>query len=431
MSAYKMKYCFCSNQLISQYRLIFAYQLIRHGHRYSMKGQHLKGHQHYEQQLNYKGHLTHIGMVQQKKLGQLIREEYISQKKLLGQNYDINEISIYSSNSSRCLQSANSFMQGLYPEESVQINSRSIQNYQINPPYFCDNSQNNNQQIQQTLEFQGCDLKVYPFPIRNFGVDDHILNPTLPNKKNVIDEQKKQNMKVVQEEIQQFEKELKQIKNKIKLHEDFNHFDVSSLFDISLSQKYFGISYNLSEFEYDLLNYLKAFQKLHGQYTQYYSRVTISPLLNYLLKIIDLKIQNQINMNMIIGITHDSRIVPLLQLFELINLNKQKSELYSQIKTIEQYPPYCANFTFELYQKQNDIKTTSILDNKINESFKIRIKYNGKYINIPNNQNKLLDIAQFQSFIKSHIVSDQEYNTFTGSNIQIQQFLESFISSKK
>ncbi|KAL4476252.1 hypothetical protein ABPG74_009985 [Tetrahymena malaccensis] len=396
-----------------------------------MKGQHLSGHQYYDQQVKYKGHLTQIGMLQQKKLGQIIREEYINEKKLISNNYDINEISVYSSNSSRCLQSANSFMQGLYPEESIKINSRSIQNNLINPPYSYDSSSKFNSQTQQICELYDNELKVYPFPIRNFGVDDHILNPTLPNKKNVIDEQKKQNMKVVQEEIQQFERELKQIKKKIGLHEDFNYLDVSSMFDISLSQKYFGISYNLTEFEYDLLNYLKAFQKLHGQYTQYYSRVTISPLLTYLVKIIDLKMQNQTKMNMILGFTHDSRIVPLLQLFELINLNKQKSELQSKTKTTEQYPPYCANFTFELYQKQNDMQAPSNDDNKINNRFSIGIKYNGKYIQIPNYQNHLIDIDQFQSFIKSHTVSDQEYNTFTGSNIQIQQFLESFISSKK
>ncbi|KAL4475510.1 hypothetical protein ABPG72_013334 [Tetrahymena utriculariae] len=396
-----------------------------------MKGYHLEGHQYYEQQLKYKGHLTQIGMVQQKKLGQLIREEYINEKKLLGNNYDINEISIYSSNSSRCLQSANSFVQGLYPEESVLINNRIIQNNLIDPPYFYDKFQKFNSQFQQINELQGNELKVYPFPIRNFGVDDHILNPTLQNKKNVIDQQKKQSMNIVQEEIQQFERELKQIKSKIGLQEGFNHFDVSSLFDMSLSQKYFGISYNLSQFEYDLLNYLKAFQKLHGQYTQYYSRVTISPLLNYLLKLIDLKIQNLISMNMIFGFTHDSRIVPLLQLFELINLKKQKSELYSITKTVEQYPPYCANFTLELYQKQNDQQITSKEDHIMKDHFRIGIKYNGKYIQIPNHQNHFLDFNSFQSFIKNNIVSDQEYNTFTGSNIQTQQFLESFITSKK
>lgn len=51
------------------------------------------------------------------------------------------------------------------------------------------------------------------------------------------------------------------------------------------------------------------------------------------------------------GFTHDSRIVPLMQVLDLINLEKLRNDAINETRTSELYPPYCSNMIFELYEE--------------------------------------------------------------------------------
>ncbi|HBM16097.1 MAG TPA: acid phosphatase [Lentisphaeria bacterium] len=92
-------------------KLIFAVTLIRHGDRtptHDIKSDP------YSWDIG-KGELTALGMNQQNQLGAKMRERYVNSLKLLSEKYVNNQIYVRSTDFNRTIQSAESFLNGLYP----------------------------------------------------------------------------------------------------------------------------------------------------------------------------------------------------------------------------------------------------------------------------------------------------------------------------
>ena len=97
--------------LTAEEKLIFAVTLIRHGDRTPT---HDIGSDPYNWDIG-KGELTALGMNQQNELGSELRKRYIDKFKLLSPKYANNDIYARSTDFNRTIQSAESFLSGLYP----------------------------------------------------------------------------------------------------------------------------------------------------------------------------------------------------------------------------------------------------------------------------------------------------------------------------
>ena len=101
---------------LSEDKLVFLMTHIRHGARAPQKYYDQSKYLDYVlESWNNPGELTPIGQRMHYALGLQNREEYITKKKFLSENFDPHEILIYSTKFNRTLLSVSSFFQGLYP----------------------------------------------------------------------------------------------------------------------------------------------------------------------------------------------------------------------------------------------------------------------------------------------------------------------------
>ena len=101
---------------LSEDKLVFLMTHIRHGARAPQKYYDQSKYLDYVlESWNNPGELTPIGQRMHYALGLQNREDYITKKKFLSENFDPHEILIYSTKFNRTLLSVSSFFQGLYP----------------------------------------------------------------------------------------------------------------------------------------------------------------------------------------------------------------------------------------------------------------------------------------------------------------------------
>ena len=101
---------------LAEDKLVFLMTHIRHGARAPQKYYDQSKYLDYVlESWNNPGELTPIGQRMHYALGLQNREEYITKKKFLSENFDPHEILIYSTKFNRTLLSVSSFFQGLYP----------------------------------------------------------------------------------------------------------------------------------------------------------------------------------------------------------------------------------------------------------------------------------------------------------------------------
>ena len=101
---------------LAEDKLVFLMTHIRHGARAPQKYYNQSKYLDYVlESWDNPGELTPIGQRMHYALGLQNREEYITKKKFLSENFDPHEILIYSTKFNRTLLSVSSFFQGLYP----------------------------------------------------------------------------------------------------------------------------------------------------------------------------------------------------------------------------------------------------------------------------------------------------------------------------
>ncbi|EGR32672.1 hypothetical protein IMG5_074820 [Ichthyophthirius multifiliis] len=390
--------------------------LFRHGIRYSLYSELMQNLENYQEQLLNDGQINSLGMRQMYYLGQILRKEYIEDQKFLSPQYIKEEMFIQSSNVNRTLQSAQSFMIGLYPLGTGVKLMENIPLESFLPTYQQVNQQNQYQYIKQMDDNFASPSGIYPFSIHTQGDNDNILNPPCPllkNKNRIIvnREEKKFN-----EEYKKYEKIVQKIAKSIKTNQKFNIQNITKLYDVILCQKYMGYDYEISQQEFDTIQYLKAYSKLLSTFKTENCKLIITPYLQFLVQQFDSKIKNQNYHKFIVSSAHDSQILPLMVILNLINLDCVYNDFNHNKKSCEIIPSFSSNLIFELYQNEQD-------------NYVIMVKYNGQYVNLPcgsKNNNKLCYYYDFRQFIENSIVNNynqqcgiQEYAVYNNGEYRV------------
>jgi hypothetical protein len=88
---------------------------------------------------------------------------------------------------------------------------------------------------------------------------------------------------------------------------------------------------------------------------------------------------------MTISSAHDSQILPLMVILELINLDCIRDDFTNNKKTCETIPSFSSNIIFELYKNEAD-------------NYVVMVKYNGVYINLPCAKKENLKMCFYYDF---------------------------------
>ncbi|KAL4438068.1 hypothetical protein ABPG74_016847 [Tetrahymena malaccensis] len=369
--------------------------LFRHGARYTMHGNILKDDPEREMLIDNRGQLTEVGMRQLYLLGKKIRRNYITDQNFIDQQYNKQQIHVQSSNVNRTLQSAQSFMLGLYPIGTGFQIPTGVKSELLSPPSFTNSDSDKELLNENFANNQALPSGFYPYPIHSLGNHDHILNPPCPAEDEIVEKQYKKAEKQIQEEINKYTQEIHTITKKLGIKGNYVAKNITKIQDIINTQKYRGIDYGITEEEYQLVMYLKAYVKILQQFTFDYSRLISSPLFNYIFSHFDNKINDKTSLKMIIESTHDSQIMPMLVMLQLINADCLKADYDNETNNCQKFPPFASNFIFELYSVAKD-------------EFEIQIKYNGNYIKVCGDK-IFCSYKEFKNQILKKLVSMEDY----------------------
>ena len=159
----------------SEERLIFAFEINRHGARapaYGVKD----GIDLFQEEWTSNGELSDVGKRQLYLLGSGVRKRYIKEYKLLSENYNPQEIYIKSTDYNRTIDSVYSFIQGLYPNGfGKNISEKVINNTNITyPPNINENYKKEFDNILNKSFLNGTN---YALPYNMEILPVHISNP--------------------------------------------------------------------------------------------------------------------------------------------------------------------------------------------------------------------------------------------------------------
>ncbi|EAR90020.1 histidine phosphatase family (branch 2) protein (macronuclear) [Tetrahymena thermophila SB210] len=250
---------------------------------------------------------------------------------------------------------------------------------------------------------------LYPFPILTLGDHDQVLNAYIPEKTKIISSQLKSNEHLIQEQIQKYSEQIAAISKKLHLKPQSNNniLSVKKLFDIITCQKYLGHDYGVTEDEYKLLIYLKSYNCLCEVYTPQYSWVVTTPYLEFVFDSFEKCLQGTNPHKLIVCSSHNCLILPLLVVFGLMSPEGLKRDFENNENNFERYPPFAANFAFELYKIHSNDPTKP-------PRYEVSIKYNGTYITLMGQKTINADFNEYLKYIRSKVSNDKNYQIFTG-----------------
>ncbi|KAL4484370.1 hypothetical protein ABPG74_019547 [Tetrahymena malaccensis] len=250
---------------------------------------------------------------------------------------------------------------------------------------------------------------LYPFPILTLGDHDQVLNAYIPQKSKIISSQLQNNQHLIQEQIQKYSQQIAAISKKLLLKDQGNNniLSVKKLFDLITCQKYLGHDYGITEEEYKLIIYLKSYNCLCEVYTPKYSWVVTTPYLEFVFDSFEKCIQGTNPHKLIVCSSHNCLILPLLVVFGLMSPEGLKRDFENNENNFERYPPFAANFAFELYKIHPN-------DPKQPPRYEVSIKYNGAYITLMDQKTINAEFNQYLSYIRSQVSNDKNYKQFTG-----------------
>ncbi|KAL4489879.1 hypothetical protein ABPG72_010778 [Tetrahymena utriculariae] len=269
-----------------------------------------------------------------------------------------------------------------------------------NPPNIHDDPQfKNNFSLPEGL---------YPFPILTLGDHDQVLNAYIPQKSKITRTQLKNNGHLIQEQFQKYSDKIAAISRKLYLKPGNNNIlSVKKLFDLITCQKYLGHDYGITEDEYKLIIYLKSYNCLCEVYTPQYSWAVTTPFLEFLFDSFEKCILGTNPHKLIVCSSHNCLILPLLVVFGLMSPEGLKKDFENNENNFERYPPFAANFAFELYKIHSN-------DPKIPPRYEVSIKYNGTYITLMDKKTINTDFNEYTSYIRTKVLNDKNYKLFTG-----------------
>ena len=116
------------------------------------------------------------------------------------------------------------------------------------------------------------------------------MDSPCPNKPKIIAKQHRQLRTTVRVEFERHSSDLKEISQKLKLHNPLTVLNIVKVSDIFRSQKYLGNDFQLTSKEYNLIQYLKVYSELQRTYTKDFSRLIASPTFDFIISNFDGKV---------------------------------------------------------------------------------------------------------------------------------------------
>lgn len=352
--------------------------------------------------------LTPNGLIQEQKLGKIIRDKYINELKFLSKNYKKSEFEIFSTEYQRTIFSAEGFLSGLYPGYVTKIiyKNKELKNI-IN---------NDSAPI-----VEGYFKNDFPKEITLNVIDSSKDKMFFANKicmyknvllDNIIYHNDKKLYNISNEEI---EKNIDELINflDVKLKND-SFYDPKIKLD-QIVKIFFVYSYhfgkNISSLSNDAKNLIKK-KKLNKWYSALFDdekliKIEGSSFLKNLLKIFDKAINNQKflktdnNKKFTVFSAHDKNIINFISNFldkdyikELIDKSLEDDETFYFLITT-----FASNLIFELHKDNNN-------------KYYIKIYYNGKILDkkikdgIKADKEGKISYEDFKKLIKSRIDND-------------------------
>ncbi|EGR27991.1 hypothetical protein IMG5_185740 [Ichthyophthirius multifiliis] len=292
--------------------------IVRHGARYTLHTELLSG-QEKEFQEQLEGQVTPIGMRQLYNLGQKMRKEYILKQQLANLIYNHQEIEILSSHSKRAVQSAHSFMVGLFPLGSQYSIPEDIDQKLLIPPFtFDENDDILNQKFDNNYALPN---GFFPFVIKTESAYLNMLKAQCPNKKKLQKINQNKFRTYFQEELfKMYADEINEIIKKMKIQVIPEISNISHIADVALCQKFLGKPFNISDQEFQLLQYLKSVYKFKTYYTLEQIKLIITPYFKYLIDQFESRINNQNQLKMTISCAHDTQLIPMMVVLGILNI---------------------------------------------------------------------------------------------------------------
>ena len=390
-------------------KTIFTMIHFRHGARAPVMNENSDN---FGEQWDNPGELTGIGERMHYLLGYRNRMRYIKEKKLLSENFNIDELLIISTKVNRTIMSLLSHLQGLYPQKKnlgYFLNENQLNN--SNPPINL-----NYTEIQEKItELKNYSLPdsmtVIPFEIR-YSTRSYYLymdNGCIGESKLFNSSLTNNTSSVVDEFNEKYAKIIDEFHGK-KAH-NYSLYELSSICDTLIATYTEGK--NMTEFKKTGINVeelntfcIKAIKYLFSDYLIRGDKmiflegsIVMDLLINYAKMSIDADINNSnsssSNPKILIFSGHDTTVTKQqLFLFQALGLD---------INTYYRFPTYASQIAFEVSRKDDDKKNRNYSDYFVNYYF---------------NDEHILNISadEFINKIEPNIWSEEKINTFCGYN---------------
>ena len=368
--------------------------------------------------------LTPNGLIQEQKLGKIIRDKYINELKFLSKNYKESEFEIFSTEYQRTIFSAEGFLSGLYPGYITKIiyKSKELKNIINNDSapiiegYF-----NNDFPKEITLNVLD-------------GNKDKMFHANKCKFKNVLlEDYFKNNKEIYNISNDEIERNLDEITKflDVKIKDEFDpHYKLDQILKIFFVYSYhFGKDFNsLSK---EAKNLIKK-TKINNWYSDlFYNEKVVkiegSSFLNNLLKIFNKAIKNQKflktddNKKFTVFSAHDVNIILCMSnlldkdyIKELINKSLEDDEIFNFL-----VPTFASNLIFELHKDNNN-------------KYYVKIYLNGKIIDkklndgIEGDKEGKISYEDFKNLIKNRIDNDYKKLKCSKNNKSEKNYINIF-----
>ncbi|EGR26872.1 hypothetical protein IMG5_206721 [Ichthyophthirius multifiliis] len=209
---------------------------MRHGARYSVNSKVIKDKPDYKFYKQKEGQLTSVGMLQHYNFGNLVRQEYVGEKRFLPENYDIDSIYAFSSNVNRTLQSLQSFLYGLYPLRTGIALPQNLADNLKEAPYHQNQQQQRAQQVNDFVYNNNLRFALpegfYPYVIQQYNDELNILKfKCKPSKSKFKAENLQKNIVMLEQFYKKYENQVNQIAAKVGISYTLDVKNISAFVD--------------------------------------------------------------------------------------------------------------------------------------------------------------------------------------------------------
>ncbi|KAL4511880.1 hypothetical protein ABPG72_012725 [Tetrahymena utriculariae] len=347
------------------------------------------------------GELSEVGIRQLYELGRIMRLKYVEQDQFISKKFQHQELFIRSTDKSRTLVSAQSFLQGLYPQETGPQIPLSIANKTeyLLPPHKRPS------QFKFYSGFESIQSRIQPIPIHTIEIkrDKFLLNAEsdcwkLQNIRKQFQEVEMNKMiDFFKEELNQF---LKIVQGKdllldmVQIHKYIDGLICNEFNGLELPQ---GWKEN-KQFQKKMKDIYTLVFNIYYFGNEEATRLSITPYFKQIIKFIYDKINLKQPIKYYVLFTHDVTIVNILNAFKLASWQCIQQNIIN-----DQISPDCAYY-------DSDFASDILIEVRYHEQtqqYLVVVLFNGKEIEVKKGQ-KYLALNDFRNILLSQIVDDYD-----------------------